>query len=164
MDAEAKWILAAGVAAAAVLGIVVYEKNKAPVSALPPAASTPIPGLTPPAGTTSAGTFSPVLTFVTGQTYEIAGMIPGFGDPNAAAPGSSSAADLANLLQQTGWSNVNILFWGPANAGITGSTFPQELTGAPMPFGVAGAWAARATWNGANGTPVPAGYLALHAN
>jgi hypothetical protein len=163
MDTEAKWILGAGLAIGAVLGVIIYEEHKTK-AATPPAASTALPGVLPPVASFPGvpATFTPTLSFITGQTYELASTIPGFGDPNV-GPQTASATDMQHLLERSGWSNVNVLFYGPADAGVI-STFPQELGGAVLPFGVAGAWAARAVWTGPNGTPVPTGTFAMRVS
>lgn len=129
------WILG-GAAVALGVGVYAYEKNKAATT----------PAVPPP--TLQPGTMTAASTFLTGKNYGIASQL---------GTGVTTQALLVTALQATGWTNVQVIFFGPTAAGVVPAGLP---TGLP-PGATNTAWVASGTWNGTNNAPVPTGVLAV---
>jgi len=125
------WVGGATIAALAVGGVA-YAMQK-PKQAVPSSA----PG----------GQLLPTTSFSTGKSYGFAAQIDS---------SIKTAADLVAALQSAGWSNVNVLFFGPTAGGVAPVNPPFAVPGP-----AASAYVASGTWNGAEGTSVPAGVVAV---
>jgi len=84
---------------------------------------------------------TPVTTFTTGTKYAFVAPTPA---------GITDAASLTTALQGAGWANVAVPFFN--GAGV------NPIVGAPVS---AGGYGATGVWNGANGTAVPSGVVAV---
>lgn len=125
---------------AIVVGGVAYAMKK-PAAAIP---GGPVAPATP--------TLTPATTLTQGKNYGFAAQLPaGITDPNA----------LVAALQGTGWTNVQVQFFGPT----AGST-PQLPAGLPftVPAPINTAYVASGTWTGATGAAVGSGIVAVQVS
>lgn len=95
----------------------------------------------PPAAPAALPSGAPVTAFTAGQSYKFAALLP-------SSINDTSALETA--LTNAGWKDVNILyFMGTGDSG-------------PFPVNTSG-YVAQGTWNGASGTALPSGVVAVVA-
>lgn len=94
-------------------------------------------------GPQPAGALIPASTFNKGKNYVFAAIVP---------VGVSDSATMASTLTSIGWSNVNVQYF------MGTGTIPQGLEANAQSYIASG------TWNGADGTPVPTGAVAVQTS
>lgn len=94
-------------------------------------------------GPQPAGTLLPATSLGKGHNYILAATVPA---------GVTDATTLSNALVTNGWSNVTVQYF------MGSGTIPQGLEANATSYIASG------TWNGADGTPVPTGVVAVQTS
>jgi len=93
----------------------------------------------------------PVTALTQGKNYGFSAQV---------SPGIGDAATLTNQLQAAGWTNVQIEYFGPTANGVA----PPAGLPFSIPGAIGTAYVASGTWNGATGTAVPSGVVAVQVS
>jgi hypothetical protein len=144
MKRSTKTLLWVGGAVVGAIAVVAVAKAAKPAAAVvvPPGGA--LPGAAPGAGT-EINSLTPATTLTSNVLYEIMSTVQ---------PGIPDAATLSSLLVSGGWTNIQIIYWGPTKSGIYPTNFPGASS-APS----ATTYVASAVWSGSNGAAIPAGLL-----